>query len=530
MTEWKILVVDDEEDMLVATRFLLDGLVVNGVGLNIQTATSAKQAEAMLKEQRDFAVLIADISMEEPLSGLHLVNKVRTGLGIDMLRIILRTGVSVENIRKIAVDDYEINDYVEKNNSNNWRLKTAVVTALRAYQQLQNYNKIKTAMAGILASSQELLGSDNHKQFAIASLKSCQSALGSNTQFVFGFAGDRDASGHLFLTVLATGEEHEALLDGFEDICAHPGPLCDVRLSMNAALEGRTSSDSEFSKTIFLPIDANTKLVLWIGKREGFDKTESEIVGYLTHTIQVDFGRLVMMRRRMNEVTISMGILAHEFRTPIASLKIATEFMEESLNDAVVPRAKFTKLLSNSSEILRRLTMHIDQSIENVRVALGDKVTVPLKEVNISQLLKSLLDVYQLAFSGMSITQNISPGIIALVDAPLLEQAVINILSNAQKALVSRKKCTSCAKIEISLHVGDAGYAVLAIKDNGSGIPPENVKRIFEPFFTSSNTPAHGLGLTMVKKSIVGMGGTIECKSEPGVGTEFVMRLRTSEK
>lgn len=530
MTHWKILVVDDDADVLRSTGYILEEVVINGKPLEIQGANSAAEAERILEKQRDFAVLIVDISMEKPQSGLTLVNRIRGRYAMEMARIILRTGQPGETLRQTAVDEYEINDYIEKNTSTSWRLKTAVVTAVRAFQQLQNYQKVKTAMDGILGSSQELLATEDPKQFARAAVMSCISALGPIAEVVFGYAGHTTAFGLVNLTILASDDKHQELVEDFGQLGKRDSTMCAVRQTMVDVLASGKSIESEVSKTIFVPIDATCQLVLWIGKEDGFDKAESEIIDYLMHTIKVAFGRLVMMRERMDEVTISMGILAHEFRTPIASLKMATEFMEDSLEQDVVPKVKYAKLLQNSSQILNRMTMHIDQSIENVRIVLSDQLTVPLKKVDISALLRNLLEIHQIAFSGSgTIRQEIEDGIVALVDGTLLEQVVINLISNALKALVARKVREAGAQIEIALSADGEGHAVLKIKDHGTGINPEHVKRIFDPFFTSSSTPAHGLGLTMVRKSIDGMGGAIECHSEPGVGTEFVIRLRMCE-
>jgi signal transduction histidine kinase len=66
----------------------------------------------------------------------------------------------------------------------------------------------------------------------------------------------------------------------------------------------------------------------------------------------------------------------------------------------------------------------------------------------------------------------------------------------------------------------------VAVIDNGSGIPPETLPRIFEPFFTTKEVgKGTGLGLAMVRSIITRMGGTIECQSEMGVGTSFIVTL-----
>lgn len=65
---------------------------------------------------------------------------------------------------------------------------------------------------------------------------------------------------------------------------------------------------------------------------------------------------------------------------------------------------------------------------------------------------------------------------------------------------------------------------ILTVRDNGTGIDPEIMDRIFEPNFTSKNS-GMGLGLTMIRKMIEDYEGEINVKSEVGIGTEFIISL-----
>jgi len=66
---------------------------------------------------------------------------------------------------------------------------------------------------------------------------------------------------------------------------------------------------------------------------------------------------------------------------------------------------------------------------------------------------------------------------------------------------------------------------VISVTDTGEGVSAENAENIFEPFFTTKGSKGTGLGMSIVKSNVEAHGGTIECRSTPGKGTEFIIRL-----
>jgi two-component system NtrC family sensor kinase len=100
-----------------------------------------------------------------------------------------------------------------------------------------------------------------------------------------------------------------------------------------------------------------------------------------------------------------------------------------------------------------------------------------------------------------------------------LGQVFMNLLVNAAQAIEGKGKVSLSTRLE-------KNQAVIRIRDNGSGIPPENLRKIFEPFFTTKPVgQGTGLGLYVAYKIIAAHGGTIEVRSEVGRGSEFVVRL-----
>jgi signal transduction histidine kinase len=114
-----------------------------------------------------------------------------------------------------------------------------------------------------------------------------------------------------------------------------------------------------------------------------------------------------------------------------------------------------------------------------------------------------------------------------------LEQVFINIGLNAFDAMPSGGQFT------ITLEPGNGaddrsvepGFITIRLSDTGIGIPPENISRLFEPFYTTKERGAgSGLGLFVSHLIIDQHGGAIEVESEPGVGTAFIVKLPTANK
>ncbi|MDQ7989089.1 MAG: EAL domain-containing protein [Candidatus Dactylopiibacterium sp.] len=137
---WRILIVDDDPDVHATTTFALRGADILGRPLEFLHAHSAAQASALLAQERDIAVVLLDMVMEEDDSGLRLVRHIRETLGLAELRIILRTGQPGYAPEMDAIRDHDINDYKTKSELTRSRLLTALITAVRSYQQIHALN------------------------------------------------------------------------------------------------------------------------------------------------------------------------------------------------------------------------------------------------------------------------------------------------------------------------------------------------------------------------------------------------------
>ena len=133
---WKILVVDDEEDVHRMTRIILKDIYFDGKGVEILSAYSKKEAMEIMKENPDVAVAIIDVIMEDKSAGLDLVKYIREELKNHRTRLIIRTGQPGYAPRKEVIMGYDINDYREKTELSAEMMIGIVITALRSYRDI----------------------------------------------------------------------------------------------------------------------------------------------------------------------------------------------------------------------------------------------------------------------------------------------------------------------------------------------------------------------------------------------------------
>lgn len=142
---WKILIVDDEEEVHKITRIVLDDFTFEGRDMRFINAYSAAEAKKLLNEHSDIAIVLLDVVMENEDSGLEVVKYIREELGNKLVQIILRTGQPGQAPERSVIKEYDINDYKEKTELTSKKLYTTVMTSLRSYKNLKKLEETSAA-------------------------------------------------------------------------------------------------------------------------------------------------------------------------------------------------------------------------------------------------------------------------------------------------------------------------------------------------------------------------------------------------
>jgi putative nucleotidyltransferase with HDIG domain len=135
---WKILVVDDEEDVHTITRMLFEDVKYQNKPVEILDAYSGAEARKILAEDSEIALVFLDVVMESSKAGLEVVRYLRETLGNKATRLILRTGQPGEAPESRIIMAYEIDDYKLKTELTAQKMLTSLIGGLRSYAALRN--------------------------------------------------------------------------------------------------------------------------------------------------------------------------------------------------------------------------------------------------------------------------------------------------------------------------------------------------------------------------------------------------------
>jgi diguanylate cyclase (GGDEF)-like protein len=174
---WRVLVVDDDEEVHAATRFAVGQAEILGRPLELLEARSAEEALRILRAHPDIAVAMLDVVMERADAGLWLVGRIREELGLSALRIILRTGQPGYAPEFDVIRRYDINDYRTKAELTRVRLLTLRTAAVRSYLQLCDAERGRRALGAIVRASTGVAAARALETFSLAALAGLESIL-----------------------------------------------------------------------------------------------------------------------------------------------------------------------------------------------------------------------------------------------------------------------------------------------------------------------------------------------------------------
>lgn len=212
---WKIMIVDDEEEIHTVTKMALNDFAFENRGIEFICAYSGEEAKTLLTKHEDVALILLDVIMETEHAGLDVVKYVRENLRNSFVRIILRTGRPGQTPERKVITEYDINDYKEKTELTVQKLTTTIITALRSYRDLHIIDRNRQGLLKIITASAQLFEIQSLRQFANGVLTQLLSILNFNESSLYLHAAGFSVSESYedeFLIMAATGD-YETLVD-----------------------------------------------------------------------------------------------------------------------------------------------------------------------------------------------------------------------------------------------------------------------------------------------------------------------------
>jgi two-component system phosphate regulon sensor histidine kinase PhoR len=215
---------------------------------------------------------------------------------------------------------------------------------------------------------------------------------------------------------------------------------------------------------------------------------------------------------------------SHELRTPLATILGYSETLADEAELQPEVRETFGSTIRGEAQRMLRI---IEDLMSLSRIEAGRFVT-PDERVAIEEVVASAVENARRADGAKrcAIQLEVDDGLPqVLADHAQLMQLLDNLLSNAIRYGCDRKGCS----VRVAA-TADHGFVRIAVSDNGPGIPREHLRRVTERFYRvdaarSRETGGTGLGLAIVKHIVERHRGTLSLSSEPGIGTEVVVRL-----
>lgn len=162
---WKVLVVDDDPQVLAVTQLVLRGMQYGGRPIQLIEALSARQARELLAQEDDVALAMLDVVMETDDAGLQLVRYIRDEMQNRLMRIVLRTGQPGMAPERKVILTYDINDYKAKAELTADRLFTTLITALRGYEDIVAIETSRKGLEKLIRASSSLFELRSLEQF-----------------------------------------------------------------------------------------------------------------------------------------------------------------------------------------------------------------------------------------------------------------------------------------------------------------------------------------------------------------------------
>ncbi|PYK58898.1 MAG: PAS domain-containing sensor histidine kinase [Verrucomicrobia bacterium] len=232
-----------------------------------------------------------------------------------------------------------------------------------------------------------------------------------------------------------------------------------------------------------------------------------------------DLTRLKQLENTRQEFVANVS---HELRTPLSMIKGYVETLINGAKDDPNVATRFLKTIEKHAD---RLTYLIDDLLTISRLESG-QIVLNLQKVELRSVAEDVMEDLQsrAGYKKVNLENQVPDDVVVRADADRVQQVIFNLVDNAIK--YGRPE----GRVWINARLADGQFAEVSVRDNGPGIPPDSIDRVFERFYRADKARSReqggtGLGLSIVKHIVQSHGGEVRVESELGQGTTFFFTL-----
>ncbi|MDM8521868.1 DUF3369 domain-containing protein [Desulfococcaceae bacterium HSG8] len=244
---WKLLIVDDDEEIHALTKMVLADYSFENRPLLMFSVYSGKEAIEFLAREKAISIVLLDVVMETDDAGLKCARDIREELNNHTVRIILRTGQPGQAPEQEVIVNYDINDYKAKTELTSQKLFTVVTASLRSYRQIKTIDQNRRALENIITASHSLFELRSFSLFATGILQQLTSILRLDESSLYANSSSlsalRDIGQYEYNILAATGD-----FAGKENCSVDQVVPKDIRTRL---LEAASKHESIFTDTTY---------------------------------------------------------------------------------------------------------------------------------------------------------------------------------------------------------------------------------------------------------------------------------------
>ena len=263
--------------------------------------------------------------------------------------------------------------------------------------------------------------------------------------------------------------------------------------------------------------------------KDVYDEGDLKLLTMIAYSagMAIENNRLVeenIRAERMAAVGVTAAGLSHYVKNILSGLEGSVSLLRMGID------TNDKSLMDKSWDILSRNHKRLSSLVLDM-LNLAKEDTVEMVRCNLSNIIIETVELVEPQAREVKIKIEMDEKIcgtkvLAEIDSKGIHRVILNLLNNAMDAVKECHENSGKGAIFVGLNLENHGQTVaISVKDNGLGIPPENLKKVFEMFFSDKGKHGTGLGLAVSKRIIENHRGTISVRSDLNCGAEFVVKI-----